>query len=225
MRIGYYAAALGSLEQGKRLEVIANNLSNAGTSGFKKDSVHFKNFLDQATYSQMTQGRVRQTDNPYDVALNGEGYFRVQTDQGILLTRAGSLARSQDGSLVTPEGWPILGKNGGPIRVETADLRIEKNGQVFDDDQQVDSLDIVKFPPNTALEKAHNGLFQIPEGVAPVPADGCSVQQGALEDANFDMVSEMTQMVEAMRVFESYQKTLQLHDQLDSQITSKLGSA
>jgi flagellar basal-body rod protein FlgF len=224
MRIGYYAAALGSLEQEKRLDVIANNLSNAGTAGFKKDAVHFKDFLDQTTYSRMSPGRVRQTDNPMDVALNGEGYLRVQSDQGILFTRAGNLTRNKEDSLVTQEGWPVLGKNGGPIKVETSNIRIEQDGQVFDDGDSVDTLDIVKFPANTLLEKARNGLFKPPQGIAPIPATECSVQQGALEDANFDMVSEMTQMIETMRVFEAYQKTLQFHDQLDSQITSKLGN-
>ncbi len=223
MRIGYYAAALGSLEQEKRLDVIANNLSNAGTAGFKKDAVHFRDYLDQSTYSRLSQGRVRQTDNPLDVALNGEGYFRVQSDQGVLFTRAGNLTRNKDNALVTQEGWPVLGRNGGPITVEKSDVRIEANGQVFDGEDAVDTLDIVKFPADTKLEKARNGLFKAPQGVNPLPATECGVQQGALEDANFDMVSEMTQMIETMRVFEAYQKTMQFHDQLDSQITSKLG--
>lgn len=224
MRIGYYAAALGSLEQEKRLDVIANNLSNAGTAGFKKDGVQFKGFLDQFTYSQLTQGRVRRTENPLDVALSGEGYFRVKSDQGILFTRAGNLTRNRDNMLVTQEGWPVLGKKGEPIRVETSDLRIEENGQVFDDGEEVDALDIVKFPPGTHLEKARNGLFTPPPGVAPIPAPECTVYQGSLEDSNLEMVSEMAHMIETMRVFEANQKTMQFHEQLDSQITSKLGS-
>ncbi len=224
MRIGYYAAALGSLEQEKRLDVIANNLSNAGTAGFKRDGVYFKGILDQCTYTQMTQGRVRQTNNPLDVALNGEGYFRVKSDQGILFTRAGNFTLSKDKTLVTQQGWPVLGKNGQPIRVETSNLRIEENGQVFDDGNEVDVLDIVRFPPGTRLEKARNGLFTPPPGVAPIPATDISVYQGSLEDANLEMVSEMAQLIETMRTFESHQKTLQFLEQLDSQITSKLGS-
>ena len=92
--------------------------------------------------------------------------------------------------LVTQQGWPVLGRNGNPIKVETSDVRIEQDGQVFDGDEQLDSLDIVKFPANTMLEKTRNGLFKAPEGVNPVPAADCSVVQGALEEANFDMVSE-----------------------------------
>lgn len=224
MRIGYYAAALGSLEQEKRLDVIANNLSNAGTAGFKKDGVHFRGILDQCTYSELQQGRVRRTENPLDVALSGEGYFRVKTDQGILLTRGGNLNRNKDKFLVTQQGWPVLGKKGEPIKVETSEIRIEQNGQVFDDGDGVDTLDVVKFPPGTKLEKARNGLFLPPEGVQPVPAEDCSVYQGALEDSNIDMVSEMVQMIESMRVFEVHQKTIQFLEQLDSQITSKLGN-
>jgi len=223
MRIGYYMAAMASLGQDKRLDVVANNISNASTSGFKKDALYFKNFLDQTTYTSMGQGRMRQTDNPTDIALKGEGFLRVQSDQGIQFTRAGNLTRNKDKLLVTQAGWPVLGKNGGPIKVEHSTVRIDEHGQVFDDGDSVDTLDIVKFPANTVLEKAGNGLFKPPQGIEAIPAPECSVQQGALEDANFDMVSEMAQMVGNMRIFESYQKTLQLHDQLDSQITTKLG--
>lgn len=224
MKIGFYAAALGAFEQEKRMDVIANNLANAATPGYKRDSVHFKDFMFQSTYPRLDQGKIAQTGNPLDIALSGAGYLRVQSDEGILYTRAGNLKLSRDNVLVTQEGWPVLGKS-GPITVEKADFRIEPNGQIFDEDTEVATLDIVEFPPDARLEKARNGYFKpVQAATAPIPAEQCIVQQGALEGPNFDMVQEMTQLIETTRLFEAYQKTLRMHEEQDANITSKLGN-
>ena len=226
MRIGFYAAALGSLEQEKKLSVIANNLANAGTPGYKKDSVLFRNYLDEKSSIQMDQGRIRDTGSPLDVALNGNGFLQVQTDSGTLYTRAGNLTLNSENTLVTQQGWPVLGES-GPIQLGNAgtDIRIGRDGQVFDGKDLVDTLNLVQFPKETPLEKVKNGYFRpASQGIEPTPAEDCTVQQGAIEEANFDMVQEMTGMIETMRAFEAYQKALQAIEQQDSQITNKLGS-
>jgi flagellar basal-body rod protein FlgF len=225
MRIGFYAAALGAFQQEKRLGVISNNIANVGTPGYKRDSVHFKDFMYQSTYSRWDQGKIAQTDNPLDIALNGEGYLRVQSDQGVLYTRAGNLKLNQAGNLVTQEGWPVLGKS-GPITIEQGrNFRIEPTGQVFDGDTEVDTLEVVSFSRETQLDKVKNGYIKpADQTVNPVPAETCVVQQGALEQANFDIVQEMAQMVETTRLFEAYQKTIRTHEEQDANITTKLGS-
>ena len=224
MRIGFYAAALGALEQEKRLDVISNNLANAATPGYKRDSVHFKDFMFQSTYSRLDQGKIAQTGNPLDIALSGDGYLRVQSDDGVLYTRAGNLRLNRDNILVTQEGWPVLGKS-GPITVENTAFRVEQGGQIFDGDSEVDTLDIVKFPPDARLEKARSGYFKPAQStVSPLPSEGFTVQQGALEEPNFDIVQEMTQMIETSRIFEAYQKTLRMHEEQDANITTKLGN-
>ncbi len=224
MRIGFYSAALGSLQQAKRLEVIANNLANVGTAGFKRDSVHFRDYMMENTYPRLEQGRIAQTGNPADIALRGDGYLSVRTDEGILYTRAGNLKLDADKTLVTQEGWPVMGRQ-GPIRLEKAELRIEEDGQIYDGDEVVDVLDIVQFPPNVRLVKARNGYLKPARTAeAPVPAKDCTVHQGALEEANFDVVQEMTQLIETTRFFESFQKTLRVHEDLDANVTSKLGN-
>ncbi len=224
MRIGFYAAALGAFEQEKRLDVISNNLANAATPGYKRDSVHFRDFMLQSTYPRLEQGNIAQTGNPLDIALSGEGYLRVQSDDGILYTRAGNLRLNRQNVLVTQEGWPVLGK-GGPITLENADFRVERSGQVFDDDTEVDTLDIVRFTPDVQLEKARSGYLKpVQSTIAPLPAEDCSVEQGALEEPNFDIVQEMTQMIETTRIFEAYQKTLRMHEEQDANITTKLGN-
>jgi flagellar basal-body rod protein FlgF len=232
MRIGYYCAALGTREQQKRLEVTANNIANTNTAGYKKDTVRFKDFLVQTSSPRLEQGSVRGTDSPLNVALKGDGFLRVRTDQGILYTRNGDLTMGRDGTITTLEGWPVLGKN-GPIRVTGSAVRITEDGQVFDVQQgtgtnqsaSVGTLDLVQFPANTTLNKARNGYFTPADPqVAPVAAKNCTVQQGALEQANFNVVEEMTQMIDTLRTFESYQKMLQSFDQMESQLTNKLAT-
>jgi flagellar basal-body rod protein FlgF len=224
MRIGFYAAALGAFQQEKRLGVISNNVANVATPGYKRDSAHFKDFMYQSTYSRLDQGRIAQTENPLDIALSGEGYLRVQSDQGVLYTRAGNLKLNQAGTLVTQEGWPVLGKS-GPITIENKDFRVEPTGQVFDGDSEVDTLDIVNFSRETRLDKVKNGYLKpADQTVNPIPAETCVVQQGALEQANFDIVEEMAQMVETTRLFEAYQKTIRAHEEQDANITTKLGT-
>ena len=223
MRLGSYAAAMGAQAQQKRLDVIANNMANANTPGFKKDDVHFRNFLDQATYTAQDQGPIKETGGKLDIALSGSGFLRVKTDQGTLYTRAGNLTVNADKTLVTQDGWPVLGKS-GPIKIEEpSTVRIEPDGQVFDKEQKVDSIDLVEFPPQAVLQKVQNGYFQpAAKEMEPVPAKECAVRQGALEGANFNMVEEMVHMVDTMRVFEAYQKTIQTFDRdLDSQIITK----
>lgn len=227
MRIGYYIAAMGSMQKSKSMDVISSNLANASTPGFKKEAVHFRDFLYQSTYTQTGQGRVRATGNPFDVALSGEGMLRVQSDQGIVYTRAGNLKLNKDRTLVTQEGWPVLGQN-GPIALsgtEKEEIRIDLGGQVFDGTNQLDTLYLAKFPPGAKLDRVKNGYFKPEEGIQPTAADQCTVEQGALEDPNFTVVEEMTRMIEDSRSFEAYQKIMSVLDQQYSQLTSKLGGS
>jgi flagellar basal-body rod protein FlgF len=226
MRIGIYTAAMGAKAQEKRLEIISNNIANTATAGFKKEVVHFEDFLYPISSPNLEQGSIKATENQLDIALSGEGFLKVKTDQGVLYTRTGNLSLNRDGTLITQEGWPVLGK-GGPISVNSrnATLRIETNGQVFDGDQNIDSLDLVKFPPKTSLNRTKNGYFKPADPQAtPIGATDCMVQQGALEEANFNVVQEMTQMIDAMRNFEAYHKIIQTFEQMDSQLTNKLAA-
>lgn len=226
MGIGMNCAALGAREQQKRLEIISNNMANSSTAGFKKEVPRFENFLSEASATNLEQGPIRGTGSELDIALSGKGFLKVQSDQGVLYTRTGNLATNRQGALVTQEGWTVLGQ-GGPITLSGTGkaLRIETNGQVFDGDQNVGALDLVEFPPETSLVRAKNGYFKPadPQTVA-TPAKDCGVQQGALEEANFSVVQEMAQMIDTMRIFESYYKIIQTFEQLDQQVTAKLGN-
>lgn len=225
MKIGTQAVALGGILAQKKLAVIANNIANINTPGFKKEVTHFKDFVSQNTHTKWDQGSIRQTDNPYDLALEGDGFFKVQTADGVRYTRAGNLKLSKDNTLVTQQGYPILGRT-GPIKLTNKTFRVDESGQVFDGDQSVATLDLVRFDAETTLVREKEGLVKpASDTTQTLPADRCSVRQNYLEAANFDLIEEMTNMVETLRVYEAYQKAFKTGEKdLDSQLISKLGS-
>ncbi len=217
----YFAAAASQAEQ-TQMDIIANNLANANTPGYKKDILSFSALLGEIEHTDMSQGPIRTTGDKLDVALSGSGFLSVKTNHGILYTRAGDLAVNGSKQLVTQDGWPVLGKNGSPIEVnDVSQLRITSNGQIFDGNNAVNQLGLVDFPPNS-LQKVGGGYFQ-PENanVQPQQANNCTVRQGALEQANFNPVQQIAKMIVATRNFEAYQKTLQDASNLDSQLITK----
>lgn len=228
MRIGYHAAALGTMLPEQQLELVANNLANVETPGYKSDRVYFKDFMLEASYTRMDQGRLKQTGSPFDVALEGEGLFKVRKDGKTLYTRNGNLKLDESQHLVTQEGWQVLGES-GPIQLtgsnDGIELRIEPDGQIFDGEDQVDTLAVVKFAPTDRLRKAIHGYFE-PENpnAAPTPVSHAQVQQMFLETANFEVPEEMAAMIEALRGVESFQKVMRAYQELDADMIRKLGS-
>jgi flagellar basal-body rod protein FlgG len=221
MKLEAYFPTLGSLEEQRKLDIISNNVANSNSPGFKKDSVNFSSVLGDVFFTSMSQGPIRQTGEKLDIALSGDGFLTVQTDQGTLYTRAGNLTINKSNQLVTTDGWPVLGKNGPIVVADVGNFRVNDDGQVFDGDNKVDQLKIAQFPPKT-LQKSQNGYFQ-PQttDIQPGTATNCTVRQGALESPNFNPVEEMTRVVTAMRNFESYQKMITNNGNLDSELISK----
>lgn len=225
MKLSAYTSVVGAIQQEKRLDVIANNLANAATPGYRKVGARFENFMELQTYTQSIQGPVHRTGNPMDVAINGEGYLRIQTDRGERYTRAGNLTVDGQGRLVTAEGWPILGQ-GGVVQVEGSNIRIGAEGQVYDGENLADTLDVVAFPPGTRLiHDERNLLMPVDPNAFPLPAQNFTLEQGALEGANFSAVQEMTSMIETMRIFEACQKVMKVSFEEDKQIINQLGKS
>ncbi len=222
MKLDSYFAAAGSQAEQTRLDIIANNVANSNTPGYKKDLLSFNDLLGELEHTDMSQGAIRPTGNKLDVALSGSGFLCVQANQGVLYTRAGDLAVDSSNQLVTRDGWPVLGKNGAPIKVDNAEgLNITDTGQVFDNNNAVGQLQLADFPANS-LKKVQGQYFEPANpNTQSVPATNCTVRQGALEEANFNTVQEMTKMIEVTREFESYQRTMKNGANLDSELISK----
>jgi len=225
MQIAARLAVLGAMQQEKRLDVIANNIASAGVAGFRADDLKVSGFAEALTFARMEPGPVRETGVPLDVAIEGEGFFQVQTPQGLRYTRAGNFTLNAEGVLVTQGGHPVLGE-GAPLTIERGTVRITEDGEVLDGADPVGRLTVTRFPAGTRMVKAEDGLL-VPEDPRrePETAEEARLRQGALEGANVNVVQEMTRMIASLRAFEACQKVLASAREEDSQLVQKLGDA
>ncbi len=256
MQDSSYSAVFGALTQQHRLDTIANNLANVNTTGFKGDKQAFEdtfrryahdlldpntnlndkvpwpkgNILAQPRISgnvvDMSQGAMKSTGNPLDLAISGDGFFRIQTPEGEFLTRQGVYHRSAEGYIVDGHGNQLLGE-GGPIQLpETGSVLVDAKGTLSVDGEQIDTISLVRVEDPRALEKVGNSLLRIrPDAkVQAVPAEDSAVEQGFLEAANVEVVSEMVNMIEALRIFEAYQKMISGSFEQDKKAIAEVGA-
>ncbi len=237
MSSGIYNALSGALAQMQLLDITANNLANANTVGFKKDRTSFETMLKQAgdptatkqltfttlsrTVTDHAPGTIRRTDAPLDLAIEGEGFFRVQGPQGMAYTRHGSFRRDGDGRLLTEAGLPVLGTS-GPITLGEGVVTISRNGTITSGGNEVGVLPVYAFEPGVNLEKRGDGLFVPPAGIVPKVLKQPRLQQGGVEMSNVNVLQEMTRMTDGLRAFEAYQKIIKGYGQLGK--ADELGS-
>jgi flagellar basal-body rod protein FlgG len=170
-----------------------------------------------------SQGAIQTTGNPLDVAINGDGFFSIQTPDGVQYTRQGSFTLNTEGVLVTQDGYPVMGE-GGEIALEEGTVEIDMQGTLYVDGDEVGRLQITDFPNAGSLKKTGNGRF-IPTDPAlqgRQPEDTI-VRQGHLESANVNPVSAMTEMIETSRAFEAYQKVIQSTDEATAKSINDVG--
>ncbi|MCR4438132.1 MAG: flagellar hook-basal body protein [bacterium] len=200
-------------------DIIANNLANVSTTGFKSGKL-FISLLEQADASaqlqekegfDLSQGALKKTDNPWDLALEGPGFFVVQSARGTFLTRNGAFAPDAEGYLVTQDGSFVLGERGRILAGEG--VTIGQQGEVMKDGVQVDRLRIVHFADARVIERHGQGLFVVAVDVSPTePPAETRVHQGYLEQSNVDPLREMVAMMYAFRLFEADAKALKSQD-------------
>jgi flagellar basal-body rod protein FlgG len=234
----------GMQAQWLRHEVLANNLANVSTSGFKRDDVAYPAALlplpmplpglaaapnplttvtDPVGWTDFSQGPIRTTGRSLDVALSGSGFLVVDTPAGPRYTRGGSLEVSRDGTLSLPGLGQVAGESGA-IAVRSNDVTISPDGQVRDGDRVVGRLRIVDFPQPYRLVKEAGGLFApVDPRVEPQPAEGTDVVGGALEASNVDAVRTMVSIIELHRLYEAYQRMIQAADETDGQAVNEIG--
>lgn len=219
---GLHAAAAGMRVQMHKQDVYANNLANASTPGFLRSDMtiaqaSFSRALAEAgatpaadaTSVDLSPGPVHETENAYDLAIEGNGLFALQTDRGLRFTRDGRFTVAPDGRLLSVTGHPVMGRS-GPIVLPGAELLVSERGQVFSEGQYVDDLFIAQFEPGDGLRRESDGLLVA--SVGPRMADEPSVRQGYVEDANVSVVREMTQMITGLRAYEASAAALRYTD-------------
>jgi len=237
-----YSAVAGMVNQQIMMEVITNNLANVSTSGYKRDELSFSGMLNPLPAPEVpttnniadldtvfakfatdyTQGNMQRTDNPLDLALEGDGFFVVQHANEIRYTRSGNFSLNGLGQLVTADGYPVLGVN-GVIQIQGDQVDVDDAGQIMVDGNPVAQLRLTSFQYPDELMKAGNNTFVTKNaGVTEMPSTA-RVEQGFIEMSNVNPIYEMVKMVEAMRIYESYQKTAQLVNETLEKANSELG--
>jgi flagellar basal-body rod protein FlgF len=221
----------------RELDVVANNIANVNTTGFKADGAVFAEFLqnranseqfasrdrraslvqDSMSWHDMSQGTIQQTGGPLDVAIDGDGMLVVQTERGERYTRNGALQLNNIGELVTLAGDKVMGDN-GPIVLQATDrdISITKDGTVkvregvsLNSDSTRGKLRLVSFANPQGLRKDGASTFAAPDGVAPLPVANPHVLQGSVEKSNVRPVVEMTRMIELTRAYTEIATILQ----------------
>ena len=242
---GMYLAAAGALVQQLRLETLANNVANINTSGYKGEKTIFRVAEEEpspnsqplvgltqplspyappfSTVIDFSQGAIHQTGNPLDVAINGEGFFSIQTPDGVQYTRQGSFTLNEQGVLVTQDGYPVLG-DGGEITLEEGRIEIDEEGGIYLDGDEFGRLRVTAFDNKAGLRKAGNSRFVLTDpGIVGQTPEGTTLRQGYTEGANVNPVQAMTEMIETSRAFEAYQKVIQSADEATAKSINDVG--
>jgi flagellar basal-body rod protein FlgG len=174
-------------------------------------------------FTNFEQGAISPSGNPMDLALQGKGFFTVETPAGERYTRSGEFTLDNEGYIATKEGYKVQGQN-GPIQVEGKNININENGQVFSDGNEIDTLKLVDFNDYKLLKKEGDGLFIDASGNAGniKEAEGL-VQQGYAEASNVNSVKMMVEMITMLRSYEANQKVIKTHDELLGKSVNEVG--
>ncbi len=238
-----YIASTGMLVQRKKMDVVTNNIINIDTTGYKKDTLISKSFKDlmiegmslsgsigpqntgihvDDVVTSFEQGDLEQTERLTDVALQGEGFFVINTPRGPRYTRDGAFAVSPGGYLVNSSGNYVQGTNGN-IFVGGDEFTIDAQGHVIVGDVAVNRLQIVTFGDLTGLVKEGSNMFAAGRAGAAQPATDYTVMQGYLESSNVNMAEEMVTMVELNRAYQVNQRVLTMLDQSLGKTVNEVG--
>ncbi|HUO99417.1 MAG TPA: flagellar basal-body rod protein FlgF [Rhizomicrobium sp.] len=226
----------------RSMDVIANNLANVSTPGFKRESVKFEELLqhvapaedqkgpqtlsfvrDAGISRDISGGSLQTTGAPFDLAINGQGYFAIQTAAGEMYTRNGHFTLNADGTIITQDGDPLLG-DGGPVTVtvDDGDVSFGPDGTISGKQGQMGKLRLVTFANERALTKRGASLYSTSQ--TPVPSTDATLKQGMLEGSNVQPVIEISRMVEMMRSYEATATLDKSAEDMKRQAIQKLGT-
>jgi flagellar basal-body rod protein FlgF len=226
----------------REMSTIANNLANMNTTAYKSQSMLFDEFLmpvasenspdktlsfvqDYGQMRNLADGELQTTGNPLDVAISGEGMFKVQTPQGIEYTRNGHLQLDNAGQLVTSNGYPVLTEAGTALTFanDEGQITIASDGTVTTDNGQRGKIALVTFANLQEMKASGDNLYTTTQ--AETPVDKPRMIQGSIEGSNVQSIVEMTNMIDVMRSYESASKLVDAADNMRRQAISQIGGA
>jgi len=215
-------------------DVIANNLANLNSTGFKRD-VMFFDIIQQKTgnatqlnlETDFSQGPIEQTDNPLDLAISGKGFFVIEGERGQAMTRNGHFTVDPEGYLITSSNNYLVGE-GGRINLslngqDVRNIQINSEGEIYADDQYIDRLRIVDLENYTSLKKTRDNAFIIPDPNSVHEVENPTILQGHLEGSNVNAIDEMISLIQVERQFESIQKVIRNQDETMQKTVNTVG--
>ena len=239
MGSGYYAAGTALMARVQELDLIANNLANVSTPGYRAEQESFSAVLADSNSStdlnraindygvlsgtnlDLTQGALQKTGNQLDLAIRGPGFFVVQTAHGDVYTRDGNFQISAKHQLITSFGDPVMGAK-GPITLQPGPVSISDDGTISSAGAVSGKLKIVEFPAGTQIQNMGNTYYSAPAGTAK-PAAASHLRQGYLESSNVNPIQAMVQLVTAQRTADMMQRALAMfNSQMDKTATQDL---
>lgn len=218
---------LGMMAQEERMNLTANNMANVNTPGFKKDVPIFEGYLAKQSKTYFGQAPFELTDRDLDIAIDGPGFFQVETDAGIRYTRNGNFKVNSDGEIVTMDGDPVVGAGfvpeGSKMVVVDSDGRIQAVNQ-DGEFEEVGQFEMVEFDdPNMLIKEGYD--FYVPKrpDFEPRDAEFTRLEQGYLEKSNVNPINESVQMIELYRIYEALQKIVHTKQEMDEKAIGQLG--
>lgn len=218
------------------MNIIANNLANVNTPGYRGEKMVFNEFLERTTPGDrlsfvedvglardLREGPINTTGNPMDVAINGLGFFAVDTPQGARYTRAGRFELNQQNQLVTADGHTLQGVGGGAITIppEGGEISIAGDGTISNDNGVLGRIRVVGFDDERQMKRGAGGLYSTDQ--EPVDRPDANVMQGALEGSNVEAIMEISRMMEVLRQHQSVARFLQDDHDRQQRVIRTLG--
>ncbi|MDN3513553.1 MAG: flagellar basal-body rod protein FlgF [Candidatus Brocadia sp.] len=235
MIVGLYSGASSMISQGDHQAVIARNLANINTVGYKKNVGIFQSYISdsqnkglitaQGTGSSLgnvatdfSQGVLEYTGNDLDISIKGDGFFAVKTNEGVCYTRKGQFMLSRDAKIITPEGWYLLDHDNSAIQIpqNTKSITIKENGGISADGKEIGKLKVVTVSDLTNLESIGGCAYRLSDKAKlPENATYFEVAHRYLEKSNVNAIDEMVNMIANMRAYQSgYKVTNSIDDTL-----------
>ena len=225
-------AASGMRARLQTLDLLANNMANSSTNGYKADGEFYSLYTSESAagelndpaatvpmierqWTDFAQGLLETTNNPFDFGLSGKGFFVANGPSGPLYTRNGTFHVSSDGTLLTTDNYPLLDQNNLPITTElNVPIKVAQDGTIYQRDQVLTQLKIVNFKDTSALVKQGSTYFKNTTDQKPVDATDVEVHQGQIEDANTSPAKGAVRLVNIMRQFEIMQKAVSISNEM-----------
>lgn len=253
MSDGLYTAMSGGMGTSKKLDITSHNLANIDTTSYKKDKTIFKsqvpkvefdlldvqaedvempakvfhidkhNVVVDETFTDFSQGSFKKTDNPFDIAIQGDGFFKIETPQGVRYTRNGTFAVSNDNKLVTVDGYKVLDENNNEITISGTNFKVNDSGTIFANDTEVAKLAVIEID-SKQIEKTEKTFYKsINQNIQENKAQNASLHQGFLETSNVNPIEEMVNLISLHRTFELNTRLIETYGELNRKSAGDVG--